>query len=119
VVVGDFDFFGIATFPAKADAILIINPEAVLASAVPVQRFQAVAGRNRELPQFPDPVELRQFSAYHGPKRDRAGGKSASAVHPIKEVLRGRIRKGPYHGKYYNGLRVAVKRRAKRPALRP
>lgn len=43
MVVGDLDVMGIATFPPKADAPLVVHPNAVLAGTLSGELFQAVA----------------------------------------------------------------------------
>jgi hypothetical protein len=45
VVICDFDFVRIATLPTKADAILVVDPNAVLSTPVPAQTLKAVPGR--------------------------------------------------------------------------
>ncbi len=46
MVVHDFHIVGVAVPPHEADAILIIDPDAVLALALAVQRLQPVSGRH-------------------------------------------------------------------------
>jgi len=53
VVVGDFDFVRIATLPTKADAILVVNPNAVLSTSVSAQTLKAVP--QRLCPRYQDP----------------------------------------------------------------
>ena len=48
MVVDDFHVVGVAIPPHEADAILIIDPDAVLALALAVQRFQPVSGRHTQ-----------------------------------------------------------------------
>jgi hypothetical protein len=49
MVVRDLDVMGIAAFPAKADAPLIVHPNAVLAGTISRQAFQAVPRTHRKL----------------------------------------------------------------------
>jgi len=51
MVVDDFHVVGVALPPHEADAILIIDPDAVLALALAVQRFQPVSGRHTQIIQ--------------------------------------------------------------------
>lgn len=49
MIVGDFYVVGVSIFPAKADAPLLVNADAVLAFAVAGQCFQLVAGRKPKI----------------------------------------------------------------------
>ncbi|HKD69922.1 MAG TPA: hypothetical protein VKB84_23995 [Candidatus Binataceae bacterium] len=61
----DFDIFGIAVSPREADAVLIVNPNAVLAFPVAAQLFQPVARRNQEIGQSLRAIEGNQASKRH------------------------------------------------------
>jgi hypothetical protein len=49
MIIGDFDLECIAVMPYEADPELIVDPDAVLSSAVTLERFQAIAGENRKI----------------------------------------------------------------------
>jgi len=49
VVVDDFDVLGVAALPAEADAVLVVDADAVLPLAVARQFLQSVAGRDAAL----------------------------------------------------------------------
>jgi hypothetical protein len=49
MVVDDFHVAGVALQPQEADAILIIDPDAVMALALAVQRLQPVSGRHAQI----------------------------------------------------------------------
>ena len=49
VVVGDFDFAGIAARPAETETPLVIDADAVLAGAFAFERFEPIAGRDPEV----------------------------------------------------------------------
>jgi hypothetical protein len=49
VVVDDLDVVRVTLRPAQADPSLVVDPDAVLARAVPAQGFEAVAGRRLEV----------------------------------------------------------------------
>ena len=51
MVVDDFHIAGVAVSPHEADAILIIDSDAVLALALAVQSLQPVSGRNVQIIQ--------------------------------------------------------------------
>ena len=61
VVIDDFDFVGSVCFPAEADAPLVIDADGVLAFPVALERFEAVAGRDGEVVEFGDGVNLGEF----------------------------------------------------------
>jgi hypothetical protein len=58
VVIHDFDICGPARGPNKADAKLIVDANAVLASAITGQGFQAIPWRNPQIVQSFRPLEL-------------------------------------------------------------
>jgi len=43
MIVNDLNFVSITILPNKADAILIVNPDAILSKSAPLQRFQPIA----------------------------------------------------------------------------
>src|SRR5215471_15388193 len=49
MVIGDFHVVRVAVLPDEANAELIVNPNAVLALTVALQRFQPVARRRLEI----------------------------------------------------------------------
>jgi hypothetical protein len=49
-------------FPYEADAILVVNPDAVLTLPISAQRFQAIAGRNQQIGESLRAVERSQPS---------------------------------------------------------
>jgi hypothetical protein len=46
MIVNDLNFASIASLPNEADAILIVNPNAVLPHPASLQRFQTIARKN-------------------------------------------------------------------------
>jgi len=57
VVIGDFD---IATLPTKADAILVVNPNAILPAPVSAQTLKTVSRRYRQLSDVADTIDSIQ-----------------------------------------------------------
>lgn len=106
VVIRDFDFERIALFPTEADSILIVDPGAVLPLSIPSKPLQAISGRNCELADVTDAVNLRQLPPGDGPQLGRANRSSGPGFGPIENVLRATICKGAYHGSYYNARRI-------------
>jgi hypothetical protein len=58
VVVSDFDLAGIAVLPTKADPILVIDANTVLAFSVPLERLEMIARGDRQLTEFAHSVQL-------------------------------------------------------------
>lgn len=52
---------GSVRFPAEADAPLVIDADGVLALPVAFERFEAIAGRDGEVVEFGDGVNLGEF----------------------------------------------------------
>jgi hypothetical protein len=61
VVIDNFDFMGTVRFPAEADAPLVIDADGVLAFPLALERFKAIAGRDGEVLQFGDGMNLGEF----------------------------------------------------------
>jgi hypothetical protein len=53
VVVRDFDFVGMIIHPSKADAILVVDPDAELSYAVTPETLEAVPRWNAQLSWVP------------------------------------------------------------------
>jgi hypothetical protein len=94
VVVRDFDFVGITILPRETDAVLIVDADAVLASAVAFQALQPVPGRDRQIRQVPSPIDLIQLSPRDVPQVRGAGRASFLAVDAIEYVLGSLISEG-------------------------
>jgi len=58
VIIDDLHIARSIVRPYKANAILSIDPNAVLSSPIAAQRFQAIAGWNSQFFKFFDRVEL-------------------------------------------------------------
>jgi hypothetical protein len=63
MVVYDFDFMGVLIDPTKADAPLVVDADAVLAAAVTLEGFQAVAGRETHDVESVGGIELEKLSS--------------------------------------------------------
>jgi len=61
VIVDNFDIVSIRVDPAKANPVLIVHTNAVLALSVFAQGFQAVAGGDRKVIQFEGRVQDRKL----------------------------------------------------------
>ena len=61
VIINDLDIRRAGTRPRETDAILVVDPNAVLSSAISTQCFQPIARRNPQLIQSHDRIQLVQF----------------------------------------------------------
>ena len=84
VVVRDFDFVGIARLPAETHAILLIDPNTVLALARTGKRFEAVARWHCKLAEIAYAVELGQLTPDNGPELLRARRSRTAAIDAIE-----------------------------------
>ena len=62
MIVHDFDIVSVAVAPDKADAVLIVDPYAVLAFAVAMQQLKAIAWRHFQISQVRRIVYHDEFS---------------------------------------------------------
>jgi hypothetical protein len=62
MIVNDLDFVSIAVLPNEAYTILIVNPDAVLPQAAPLQRFQPIARKNRDIGECRGSMDLDKLS---------------------------------------------------------
>jgi hypothetical protein len=69
MIIGDLNVKSIAFLPSKANAILIVDSDAILARAIALQRLKPVRRRRREVSKFFRAVDLNQF-----PERDGSDG---------------------------------------------
>jgi len=93
VVVDDLDVEGIGGAPDKADAPLIVDADAVLASTIALERLESIAGRNAQVGEGVGRIEDDEF-----PKRDalKAGGQTTRAA-TLKERFRVGFAEGADH----------------------
>ncbi len=88
VVVCDFDFVGITILPAKADSVLVIDADAVLAFAVAAQRLEPIAGRHGEFPQIAHSIQLGQLPANDRPQHFGARSAGTRTRDAVEQILR-------------------------------
>jgi hypothetical protein len=106
MIVRDFDVVRISGLPTKADSILIVDPDAVLSLSIATEPLEAVPGGNRQFAKIADAVDLRELPPGDGPQSYWAGCASRSRGGPIEHVLGALLRKGRYHGSYYDAERI-------------
>jgi len=62
MVIRNFNLEGIAITPYEADSVLVVDPDAVLSCAVALERFQAIAGENRQIREQKSGMNLCELS---------------------------------------------------------
>lgn len=77
MVSDDFDFGGVFTRPAKAEAPLIIDADAVLSAAAAFEGLQAFAGRKAHNVES---AEVSSWRSFRRSVRWMSGGKCLEAV---------------------------------------
>src|SRR5262249_17926994 len=105
VIVFDADFVGMTLLPSERDAILIVDPNAVSARLVALQRLQTVAGRNYQILEPYGDVECLQFSLRDSPQFTRHSA-SGARVPFAEQVGRRLVRKRLDHI-YLHATRIA------------
>ena len=63
MVIGDFDFLGMACLPPETDAVLIVDAYAVLPATTGTKRLTPVARGNGKIAEIADSVQLVQLPA--------------------------------------------------------
>jgi hypothetical protein len=62
MIVGNLNFKSIAITPYETEAILIVDPNAVLSGTIPLQGFQMVPGEYGKIRKSNRCVDLHEFS---------------------------------------------------------
>jgi len=70
VVVDDLDSISAAITPDEADAVLIIDPDAVLTAAISVEGFEAVPGWDAQIVESCGHLKLKELASGHPLKGD-------------------------------------------------
>ena len=65
MIIHNFNVVRVFAEPAEAKAPLVVNANAVSASAIAFQGFQAVAGRQGQVTQFARALKLRELPQGH------------------------------------------------------
>ncbi len=92
---------GITLLPHEADAMLIVDPDAMLAPAFAVQRLQPVPGRHAQIIQRHR--GMQQEELLERPHSQIGGNPSASPRLP--KLLRIRVPETRYHDRNITALR--------------
>jgi hypothetical protein len=88
MVVQDFDVFRLVLRPDKADSVLLVDPNAVLAVAIPRESLKAVAGWDPKIIEAVGGIELVQLSPGNGPDSLWATATGVFGVPAVEDVLR-------------------------------
>ena len=87
MIVGYFDFYGTSFGPDEADAILVVDANAVLPASVPGQSLQSIAGRYTKIAYDCGGIELVQLSLSHTPNGRGTDTSRVSSVTSVEYVL--------------------------------
>jgi len=96
---------GISILPLKADAILLVDANTVLADTIPTQPFKPIARRDRKLRKVAHTVELVKLAPSARPHGFRTRPAGRSRIGTVEYVLSSAVGEGTYHKSDYNGLR--------------
>ena len=97
VVVGHFNVEWTGFTPAKADPILLVDPNTVLPGPVAAERLESIARRNLQFFQRIYRVKLIQLSCRNPPQRSRTSLSGSLGVDAVEDVLRGLVSKRGDH----------------------
>jgi hypothetical protein len=89
--------------PFEADAILIIDPNAILASPVTSQALKPIARWHGQISQPTHPINLIELPPGYGPERAWAHPACSRLIDSFENRLGARILEGPYHASHYIG----------------
>jgi len=97
MVIRDLDLVGISGLPTKANAVLLIDPNAVLPPSLASQAFESVTRRDGQISQVADPANLIEFPPSGGPQPLRTGSPGRRGIRPVKDILRLSVPERAYH----------------------
>ena len=84
MVVGDLEVESIPLVPAEADAVLIVDPDAVLPFAASFERFQPVSGKQGQVAERGCPIQVEELAASRIDKQQI----SKSSIAYILKIMR-------------------------------
>ena len=96
MVVNNLNIFGIASFPPKYDAPLIVDPDRIKSCELPFKRFKSISRRHSQVHEFGGVMYIEQLASGSAPQSRRKltclfGGSV------IKQILRKLIAKALNH----------------------
>jgi hypothetical protein len=107
VVIRDFDFIGVLSFPTKTDTILVIDPNVVLTLSVSMKPFEPVSWRNSEFEKFTHSINLVQLTPGYWPDGALTNATRQAGIGSVEYILGSTIPKRTYHGIRYNSMRYS------------
>lgn len=103
MVVRDFDFEGMAVLPSEADAVLLVDPDAVLSASISTQPLEPVRRRHRQMLKVPRVVDLIELASGYRPQKEWARGARRAGIPSVEDVLCSFVEERGYHTLCYNG----------------
>lgn len=97
MVVHNFDRIWPSIGPNKTDAVLLINPDAMLTFSIPLESLQVITGRDTQFIERSDRVKLIELPSSYSPQRLRTPSASSLRVLTVKNVLSSYILERPNH----------------------
>jgi len=91
-----------AVLPFEADAILAVDPDAVLPASVSVQPLEPVSGWDRQMLNVSRVIDLVELATGHRPQREWAGGTRNAGTAAVEDVLCSLVGKRGYYALRYN-----------------
>jgi hypothetical protein len=76
VVVDDLDFVCVSIRPSEADPPLVVDPDAVLSSAIAFEGLEPISWRRHQVAERLSAVQIEQFAARRALNRSKAGNRS-------------------------------------------
>ena len=100
MIVNDLDIGWTFLGPSEADAILLVDPNAVLSPPVAGEGLQAISGWDPQVLQMLGGVQQIELSRRYGPQRSWAGASSSCGIDTVEYVFRTLVRKRPDHSQH-------------------
>src|ERR1035438_8302972 len=86
VVLGDFNIVRVPFFPPKADSVLIVDPQTVLALAVAGERFEPVTRRNAQVKYLPGRIQCNQAAQGRFRQMSQAFDKAPFELYIVRQT---------------------------------
>lgn len=97
VVICYLDVFRAFVRPHKANAVLLVNSNAVLALAVPSQLFELIRRRRLQIAQRSSRSDVRELPLRNAPNRVRAGFPRSLRILVVEHILSTFVLEAYYH----------------------
>ena len=97
MVVNDFHILRSGVGPAEADAVLVVDSDAVLSCPISGQWFESIPRRRSEVLQFFGLVELVELSLGHAPELRRTCLRRSLRACVVEDIAGARVAEGADH----------------------